>query len=161
LPTIYKKIKMWTHENVGWGDIRLPEQEMQTTGYWLSFPQVVTGSLSASDLESGLVGLANVLINVAPLYLMCDPGDIGVRPEVRSPHAREATIFIYDRVPAGIGFAEKLYELHGQLLAAAEELVKDCGCANGCPSCVGPEGEIGPRGKRNTLRLLAEARKDS
>jgi len=161
LPTIYKKIKMWTHENVGWGDVRLPEQEMQTTGYWLSFPQAVTGSLSASDLESGLVGLANVLINVAPLYLMCDPGDIGVRPEVRSPHAREATIFIYDRVPAGIGFAEKLYELHGQLLAAAEELVKDCGCANGCPSCVGPDGEIGPRGKRNALRLLAEARKDS
>jgi len=161
LPTIYKKIKMWTHENVGWGDVRLPEQEMQTTGYWLSFPQAVTESLTASDLESGLVGLANVLVNVAPLYLMCDPGDIGVRPEVRSPHAREASIFIYDRVPAGIGFAEKLYELHGQLLAAAEELVKDCGCANGCPSCVGPEGEIGPRGKRNALRLLAEARKDS
>ena len=83
---------------------------MQTTGYWLGFPQAVTGSLTASDLESGLVGLANVLINVAPLYLMCDPGDIGVRPEVRSPHAREATIFIYDRVPACIGFAEKLYE---------------------------------------------------
>ena len=161
LPTIYKKIKMWTHENVGWGDVRLPEQEMQTTSYWLSFPPRVTGTFSTSDLESGLVGLANVLINVAPLYLMCDTGDIGVRPEVRSPHAREATIFIYDRVPAGIGFAEKLYELHGQLLAAAEELVKDCGCANGCPSCVGPEGEIGPRGKRNALRLLAEARKES
>ena len=159
LPTIYKKIKMWTHENVGWGDIRLPEQEMQTTAYWLAFPQRVTGMLTRADLESGLVGLSNVLVNVAPLFLMCDPRDIGVKPEVRSPHTGEATIFIYDRVPAGIGFAEKLYRIHDQLLDTAERLVRDCGCAQGCPSCVGPVGEIGPYGKRNALRLIAEARK--
>jgi len=159
LPTIYKKIKMWTHENVGWGDIRLPEQEMQTTAYWLSFPQRVTGMLTRADLESGLVGLSNVLVNVAPLFLMCDPRDIGVKPEVRSPHTGEATIFIYDRVPAGIGFAEKLYRMHDQLLETADRLVRDCGCAQGCPSCVGPVGEIGPYGKRNALRLITEARK--
>jgi DEAD/DEAH box helicase domain-containing protein len=159
LPTIYKKIKLWTHENVGWGDIRLPEQEMQTTAYWLSFPERVTGMLTRADLESGLVGLCNVLVNVAPLFLMCDPRDIGVKPEVRSPHTGEATIFIYDRVPAGIGFAEKLYRIHDQLLDTAERLVRDCGCAQGCPSCVGPVGEIGPYGKRNALRLIGEARK--
>jgi DEAD/DEAH box helicase domain-containing protein len=112
LPTIYKKIKLWTHENVGWGDVRLPEQEMQTTAYWLSLHDSATGMFVPSDVESGLVGLANVLVNVAPLFLMCDPGDIGVKPEVRSPHTREATIYIYDRVPAGIGFAEKLYSIH-------------------------------------------------
>jgi len=161
LPTIYKKIKLWTHENVGWGDIRLPEQEMQTTAYWLSFPERVTRMLTRADLESGLVGLSNVLVNVAPLFLMCDPHDIGVKPEVRSPHTGEATIFIYDRVPAGIGFAEKLYRIHDQLLETAERLVRDCGCAQGCPSCVGPVGEIGPYGKRNALRLIGEARKST
>ena len=159
LPTIYKKIKLWTHENVGWGDVRLPEQEMQTTAYWLSLPESVTGMFMPSDLESGLVGLANVLVNVAPLFLMCDPGDIGVKPEVRSPHTREAAIFIYDRVPAGIGFAEKLYSIHDELLLTAEQLIHDCDCVNGCPSCVGPEGEIGPRGKISALRLISEARK--
>jgi DEAD/DEAH box helicase domain-containing protein len=158
LATIYKKIKLWTHENIGWGDIRLPEQEMQTTAYWLSLLESLTHDFKASDLESGLVGVANVLGNVAPLFLMCDPGDVGVKPEVRSPHTKEATIFIYDRVPAGIGFAEKLYRVHDQLLEAAEELIKDCPCTTGCPSCVGPEDEIGARGKRNALRLLEGAR---
>jgi len=158
LATIYKKIKQWTHENIGWGDVRLPEQEMQTTSYWLSFPEHATRTFTASDLESGLVGVANVLGNVAPLFLMCDPGDLGVKPEVRSPHTKEATIFIYDRVPAGIGFAEKLYRLHDQLLPAAQQLIVDCPCATGCPSCVGPEDEIGTHGKRSALRLLEEAR---
>jgi len=159
LPTIYKKIKMWTHENVGWGDVRLPEQEMQTTAYWLSFPERVMGMFTRADLESGLVGLSNVLVNVAPLFLMCDPRDIGVKPEVRSPHTKEATVFIYDRIPAGIGFAEKLYRIHDQLLDTAAQLVTDCDCAKGCPSCVGPADEIGLRGKGNALRLIAEARK--
>jgi DEAD/DEAH box helicase domain-containing protein len=157
LATIYKKIKLWTHENIGWGDVRLPEQEMQTTSYWLSFPEDVTGAFKASDLESGLVGLANVLGNVAPLFLMCDPGDVGVKPEVRSPHTREATVYIYDRVPAGIGFAEKLFRLHDQLLPAAQQLILDCSCTTGCPSCTGPEAEIGTHGKRSALRLLQEA----
>jgi DEAD/DEAH box helicase domain-containing protein len=157
LATIYKKIKLWTHENIGWGDVRLPEQEMQTTSYWLSLPEAVTGTFRPSELESGLVGLANVLGNVAPLFLMCDPGDVGVKPEVRSPHTKEATIFIYDRVPAGIGFAEKLYRLHDQLLPAARQLIIDCPCTTGCPSCVGPEAEIGSHGKRSALRLLEEA----
>jgi DEAD/DEAH box helicase domain-containing protein len=160
LATIYKKIKLWTHENVGWGDVRLPEQEMQTTAYWLSFPEDVTWSFRASDLESGLVGLANVLGNVAPLFLMCDPGDVGVKPEVRSPHTKEPTIFLYDKIPAGIGFAEKLYRVHDQLLQAAERLILDCPCATGCPSCVGPEDEIGTLGKRNALRLLEKTRQD-
>jgi DEAD/DEAH box helicase domain-containing protein len=158
LATIYKKIKLWTHENIGWGDVRLPEQEMQTTAYWLSFTENATRAFTASDLESGLVGVANVLGNVAPLFLMCDPGDLGVKPEVRSPHTKEATIFIYDRVPAGIGFAEKLYCLHDQLLPAAQQLIMDCPCTTGCPSCVGPEDEIGTHGKRSALRLLQEAR---
>jgi DEAD/DEAH box helicase domain-containing protein len=160
LATIYKKIKLWTHENIGWGDVRLPEQDMQTTAYWLSFPEAATRTFKASDLESGLVGLSNVLGNVAPLFLMCDPGDVGVKPEVRSPHTKQPTIFIYDKIPAGIGFAEKLYRLHDQLLDSAEQLIRDCSCATGCPSCVGPEDEIGAGGRRHALRLLEEARQD-
>jgi DEAD/DEAH box helicase domain-containing protein len=160
LATIYKKIKLWTHENIGWGDVRLPEQEMQTTSYWLSFPETATDAFKASDVESGLVGLSNVFANVAPLFLMCDPADVGVKAEVRSPHTKKATVFIYDKVPAGIGFAEKLYRVHDQLLHAAEQMINDCGCATGCPSCVGPEDEIGTRGKGNALRLLEKARKD-
>jgi len=34
--TGFKKVKLYTHETLGWGEINLPEQTMQTTAYWLS-----------------------------------------------------------------------------------------------------------------------------
>ncbi|HEY8921533.1 MAG TPA: DEAD/DEAH box helicase, partial [Candidatus Limnocylindria bacterium] len=36
--TMFKKIKYHTHENVGWGSISIPEQEMHTTACWLVPP---------------------------------------------------------------------------------------------------------------------------
>jgi DEAD/DEAH box helicase domain-containing protein len=74
---------------------------------------------------------------VAPLSLMCDPRDIAVWPEVKSPATGTATIFMYERVPGGVGFSERLYRMHGQLLANAGGLIGRCGCEWGCPSCVG------------------------
>jgi DEAD/DEAH box helicase domain-containing protein len=102
-----------------------------------------------------LGGLAYVLGNLAPLFLMCDPGDIQVSAENRNPLTQAPTVVIYERIPAGVGFSQRLYELHDQLLASARELVADCRCRDGCPACVGPPGEIGPETKVATGRLLA------
>ena len=63
-------------------------------------------------------------------------------------------VVIYDQAPAGIGFSERLFELHDELLARAYELVAGCECQDGCPSCVGPGGENGYGGKRETQALL-------
>jgi DEAD/DEAH box helicase domain-containing protein len=90
--------------------------------------------------RSALGGLAYVLGNLAPLYLMCDPSDIQVSAESRSPLTQAPTVVIYERVAAGVGFSQRLYELHDTLLAAALELVSDCRCRDGCPACVGPPG---------------------
>jgi DEAD/DEAH box helicase domain-containing protein len=106
-------------------------------------------------MRSGLSGLATVLAHLAPLYLMCDARDVGVHADPRSPLADgRPAIVIYDRVPAGIGFSERLYELHDELIDRAHELVAGCACTDGCPSCVGPAGEEGIGGKRATLALL-------
>jgi DEAD/DEAH box helicase domain-containing protein len=154
-PTIYKKIKLGTHENVGWGKIHLPEQELHTTAYWLCVPQIVADNLPGKEaLQSGLVGVANVLSQIAPLYLMCDPRDIGVVPQVKNPFTGLSTVFLYDTYPGGIGFSKKLYEIHGGMLQAASELVSACACDDGCPSCVGPALEVGSGGKRYTLDML-------
>jgi DEAD/DEAH box helicase domain-containing protein len=154
-PTIYKKIKLGTHENVGWGKIHLPEQELHTTAYWLCVPQLVADHLPGKEaLQSGLVGLANVLSQIAPLYLMCDPRDIGVVPQVKNPFTGLSTVFLYDTYPGGIGFSKKLYEIHEGMLQAASELVGACSCDDGCPSCVGPAMEVGPGGKKHTLDML-------
>lgn len=116
-------------------------------------------------IRSGLAGLSYVLSQLAPLFLMCDPSDLGVHTDaagmVRASHAAQPTeeearpsIFIYDQVPAGIGFSQKLFELHDELIVRALELVTECECKDGCPSCVGPGGENGMGGKQETIEIL-------
>jgi DEAD/DEAH box helicase domain-containing protein len=95
---------------------------------------------SATGLRGALSGLGHVLGEIVPLYLMCDPRDIGVIAEARSAFTELPTITIYDRVPAGIGFSQELFDLHDQLLRAAHDVVAQCPCETGCPSCVGPIG---------------------
>jgi DEAD/DEAH box helicase domain-containing protein len=155
LPTIFKKIKLHTHENVGWGKIHLDEDTFHTAAYWLSLPSAVADGLPRGQLEAGLVGLSHVLGQVAPLFLMCDPRDIAVWPEIKAPFTGAPTIFMYDRVPGGIGFSKRLYQLHRQLLSNAGQLVSRCGCERGCPSCIGPQESSGNNAKMCVLQILS------
>jgi DEAD/DEAH box helicase domain-containing protein len=242
--TSYKKVRLYTHEILGYGEIlpeSIPEQEMDTTAYWFSVlpgpaaqleregvlelergdrgpnweeqrhrarardshlcrhcgaPErpdrshdvhhlqpfrtfgYVRGEndryLEANRLEnlvtlcrschlrvevdrmvrSSLAGLAHVLRHIAPLYLMCAARDIGVVSEARSTSSRQPTITIYDAAPGGSGFSEELFGLHATLLEAARDVVQRCRCQRGCPSCVGPVGEVGEDAKSNCLRLV-------
>ena len=106
-------------------------------------------------IKSGLAGVSYILGNLAPLFLMCDSGDLGRHIEpMENQTFGQPTVVIYDSVPAGIGFSQKLFELHDDLLARALEVVSACPCADGCPSCVGPGGENGGGGKQESLALL-------
>lgn len=246
LTTGFRKIKLYTHETLGWGEIDLPEQEMHTTAYWFCIEPKMADRLleegvifapndygpdwdrirseilerdehrcrkcgaaeppgrvhdvhhlrpfrefgyrrgmnrndliahspdnlitlcrrchhrveTAVGVRGALSGLGHVLGEIAPLYLMCDPRDIGVIAEARSTFTELPTLTIYDRVPAGIGFSQELFDLHDQLLAAARDVVAGCPCESGCPACVGPMpvNEAGdsdlPDVKALTLRLL-------
>ena len=108
-------------------------------------------------MRSGLAGLAYVLGNLAPLFLMCDAGDLGTHIEpVENQNFGQPTIVLYDAIPAGIGFSEKLFEMHDELMRRALELVGECPCTDGCPSCVGPGGENGYGGKQEALEILKE-----
>ncbi len=108
-------------------------------------------------MKSGLSGLAYVLGNLAPLFLMCDTRDLGTHVEpVENKDFGQPAVVLYDAVPAGIGFSEKLFEMHDELIARALELVSECSCADGCPSCVGPGGENGYGGKQEALEILKE-----
>jgi len=154
--TQYKKIRMHTHENLGWGKVFLPESQMHTSAYWLSLPRYLSDRMHEATLNGALAGLANLIGNIAPLYLMCDPRDLGVYAQIKSPFTDSSTVFIYDKVPGGIGFAEKLYDAHDLLLRAALDHVRDCPCQDGCPSCVGvrPSEETLPFAKQTTRQLL-------
>ncbi|MDR7554203.1 MAG: DEAD/DEAH box helicase [Armatimonadota bacterium] len=150
-PTIYKKLTLERHENVGWGPIHLPESTLHTSAYWMTLPPL---PLSRDEVQSVLAALTHALAHVAALYLMCDPRDLGRTYEVASPHTGRPTIFLYDAVPGGVGFAERLFRLRAEVLAAARDLIAACGCEAGCPSCVGPALEAGHRGKTLAREVL-------
>ena len=112
-------------------------------------------------MRSGLAGLSYVLGNLAPLFLMCDSGDLGTHIEpVPSSAFANPSVVLYDLVPAGIGFSQRLFEIHDDLMQRALELVSQCECADGCPSCVGPGGENGMGGKQETIEILKELTKE-
>jgi DEAD/DEAH box helicase domain-containing protein len=169
----FKKIKFYTNENVGSGELDLPEQQMHTTSYWLTIPQSLMATLpyGAADRRDGVLGLAYAMHNVAPLLLMCDTHDLGVSldgvsvagasrmggssrggdpPELSA----SPTVYLYDNYPGGIGFSEPLFGMHEALIARTRELIDGCPCESGCPSCVGPEGASGPLAKAVASRLL-------
>jgi DEAD/DEAH box helicase domain-containing protein len=166
----FKKIKFYTNENVGSGELDLPEQQMHTTACWLTISAPVMAALphASDDRRDGVVGLAFAMRQVAQLLLMCDRHDIGVsigtgdqaedtdltragQPVTLSDEPR---IFIYDNYPGGIGFSEPLFGMHAALLSRTRELIAGCPCERGCPGCVGPVGDTGPLAKTVALRIL-------
>ena len=167
----FKKIKFYTNENVGSGELDLPEQQMHTSSYWLTIPAAVMGALpfGGDDKRDGVIGLAFAMKNVAQLLLMCDGHDIGLSVDGGSLDrtsrtggkgaapaalATEPNIFIYDNYPGGIGFSRPLFDMHGLLIDRTRDLITSCPCESGCPSCVGPEGNTGPHAKAVASAIL-------
>ncbi|MBI3472510.1 MAG: DEAD/DEAH box helicase [Candidatus Solibacter usitatus] len=132
----FKKIKFYTLENVGAGKLSMPEQEMHTTAFWLHFPAAFLArfaDLTPTEKQNGIAGLGNALRTVASLL--------------------EPNLYLYDNYPGGIGQSAPLYRMTEKLLAGAAQLLSGCGCEGGCPSCVGPIGEVGERGKEAARRM--------
>lgn len=172
----FKKIKFYTNENIGSGELDLPEQQMHATSYWLTIPAATMQAMpfGGDDRRDGVVGLAFAMKNVAQLLLMCDSHDIGLSVDggsldrthsagsgragglgsVPEALAAEPNVFIYDNYPGGIGFSRPLFEMHDLLLQRTQDLITGCPCASGCPSCVGPEGNTGPNAKQVASLIL-------
>jgi DEAD/DEAH box helicase domain-containing protein len=158
----FKKIKFYTNENVGSGELDLPEQQMHTTSYWLTIPADAMAQLpyAADDRRDGIVGLAFALKQVAQLLLMCDGHDVAIAIDseaddgAASAAAQRQRIFVYDNYPGGIGFSAPLFQMHDELLSKTRQLIAECDCEQGCPGCVGPIGNTGPLAKAVALRIV-------
>lgn len=160
----YKKIKFHTHENVGYGDVRLPEMQMHTSAFWVTIDEAVVESVCLPDGQpapralvlDAIRGLMNAMHLVASVGLMCDPRDLGAtlgdcgdgdlpsRGDALGP-GFDPTIFLYDHVPGGVGLASRLFEDREALLRRTRTLIDGCPCDRGCPSCIGASSvEPGP-----------------
>jgi DEAD/DEAH box helicase domain-containing protein len=155
LATIYKKLRLETNENLGWGRIHLPEIELHTTAYWLVLDPAAFADWRRDQLDSALAGAGRALQTVGSVLLMADPHDLGLVAQVRSPHVERPVVYLYDSVPGGVGLAVRLFERHAELVHGALALVADCACAEGCPACTGPRLEGGGDAKAGSRRLLA------
>ena len=152
----YKKIKFHTHENVGYGEVHLPEMQMHTTSFWLTFPEdlVRAQPVPRPSVIDALRGLANAMHTVAAVGLMIDPRDlgrtIGDRKDGDAPPGRDRgdgpgfdpTIFLYDHVAGGIGLAPRLFDEREALLRRTRGVVERCHCEDGCPACIGPDAGV-------------------
>ncbi|MGA2764996.1 MAG: DEAD/DEAH box helicase [Spirochaetia bacterium] len=160
--TKFKKLKFHTNENIGYGDITLPADEMHTRSAMLLFDRSSrAGGLFSSLGESaqGVViqRLGALLRTVAPVFLLCDPRDIGVSERVRDPHFECPCLYIYDQYPGGIGLSEGFLRDLSRIARGAREVVERCPCDHGCPSCIGaPDAEQGSvDAKAEVRRFLA------
>jgi DEAD/DEAH box helicase domain-containing protein len=180
----FKKIKFYSSENLGYGQIQLPLHEMHTTSFWVSVPEDTLAPLGLprSEVILAFLGLSYAMQNLAALTVMCDIRDLGRSVGDRSARwfaqaGREGlglysssmeraempleflenfepTVFLYDNYPGGVGFSEKLFDNRRQLLVRTGDLIRNCSCRHGCPSCVGPVEEVGRKAKGQSLNIL-------
>jgi DEAD/DEAH box helicase domain-containing protein len=133
----FKKIKFSTRENIGYGRVDIPAQNLPTTAFWLVPSDGIRAAMKAERLRcsEGLCGIRNLAIEALPMIAMCDSRDIsGV---VDSKNLGQSTLIVYDRYPGGLGYSEKGFHRILELLYLCWQLVSECACDEGCPSCVG------------------------
>jgi DEAD/DEAH box helicase domain-containing protein len=156
--TGYKKIKFFTHENAGYGDVRLPDLEMHTTGFWwtieptrleLAPTSLPPGAWSRALWIDALRGAGAALETVASIALMCEPRDIGRTlgesesldvvgdGDATLDPSYRPTLYLFDALPGGVGLARRIYERTEELMERAARLIAGCPCKSGCPACVG------------------------
>ncbi len=154
LVSMFKKIRFNTHENLGAGPVDLPETEMHTTAFWLSFVPEALGGMPPSAVQAALIGLANLVPQVASLFLMGDPRDLRAVSQVRAPFTEQPTLYLYDNFPGGVGYSQEIYRIYEDVFRAAKQVIIECPCGDGCPSCIGPGHQGTEAGKQPALQLL-------
>jgi DEAD/DEAH box helicase domain-containing protein len=133
----FKKIKFATRENIGLGPVEIPAQNLPTTAVWLAPSDEIRAAMKGAGLRAGegVSGLRNLAIVALPLVAMCDSRDLG--GVVDSKNLGRSTMILYDRYPGGLGYSERGFHHMPRLLAICLDMVRDCPCEDGCPSCVG------------------------
>ncbi len=134
---MFRKVRFHSRDSLGSEDLDLPPETLQTVAFWFAPPEDVVEAMKREGLPVGeaLTGIANVLVEVAPLFVMCDVQDIGA--VVDTQNLGRDTLFLHDRYPGGMGYASRCLEQFEEMIQTVRDVVRDCGCEDGCPSCVG------------------------
>ena len=134
---MFKKIRFHSRDSLGFEKLEMPPQSLETVAFWFTPSAAAVADLGEAGLLIGeaLTGVANVLVEVAPFVVMCDPQDIGTVVDARNLGLD--ALFLYDRYPGGMGYARRCLDEFDELMATVATVIRQCGCEDGCPSCVG------------------------
>jgi DEAD/DEAH box helicase domain-containing protein len=134
---MFKKIRFHSRDSLGFEKLELPPQILETVSFWFAPPPYIAQAMTENSLLMGdaLMGIANVLIEVAPLFVMCDTQDVGV--VVDEKNLNRSALFFHDRYPGGMGFSRRCLDQFDNIMTTISDVIHDCGCVDGCPSCVG------------------------
>jgi len=132
-----KKVRFHSLDSIGYKALDLPRLTLDTVSLWFVPPPAARAAVKAAGHAPGeaLSGVRNLVVTLMPLFAMCDPSDIGAVLDSKNLGAQG--LFVFDRYPGGLGFAEQAFHRFEELLTACRALVDDCPCDDGCPSCVG------------------------
>jgi DEAD/DEAH box helicase domain-containing protein len=132
-----KKVRFYSLDSIGYKALDLPRLTLDTAALWWAPPLAARAAVKAAGFAPGeaLSGLRNLVVTLMPLFAMCDPSDIGA--VLDSKNLGTQALYVFDRYPGGLGFAEQGFHRFEELLAACDALVRDCPCDDGCPSCTG------------------------
>ncbi len=132
-----KKVRFYSLDSIGYKALDLPRLTLDTASLWWAPPVAARAAVKAAGFAPGeaLSGLRNLVVTLMPLFAMCDPSDIGA--VLDSKNLGTQALYVFDRYPGGLGFAEQGFHRFEELLAACDALVRDCPCDDGCPSCTG------------------------
>jgi len=134
---MFKKIRFHSRDSLGFEKLELPPQELETVAMWFSPPEDLARRMVERKMvvSEGLIGIANVLVEVAPFFVMCDTQDVGT--VVNSSCLGRDALFLHDRYPGGMGYARRCLDRIEELMQTVHAVIRDCSCEGGCPSCVG------------------------
>jgi DEAD/DEAH box helicase domain-containing protein len=139
--------------------LTLPPQTFETRALWMILPDYLQRDLIPEKIHfmGGLHAAEHGTIAMMPLHVVCDRWDLGGISTPAHPQVPQPVIFIYDGYPGGVGLTERAYETMEQLLATTFEMIRDCECEDGCPSCIqSPKCGSGnhPLDKKGALLIL-------
>ncbi len=134
----YRRLRHFSDEVLEEVPLEMPPVEYETVALWWDLPEQLPFDLARRGLDflGGIHAVEHAAIGILPLFAMCDRWDIGGLSTPRHPDTDASQIFIYDGFPGGVGIAEKGFELLPKLWAATLDVIRQCPCSAGCPSCV-------------------------
>jgi DEAD/DEAH box helicase domain-containing protein len=132
-----KKVRFHSLDSIGYHPLELPRLTLETCGFWFAPGEEAWRVVARAGLNpmEGLSGVRNLFVTLLSMLSMCDPADLGGM--IDSSNLGRPALFLFDRYPGGLGFAEQGYARLDELAHRALEHVRGCDCEAGCPSCVG------------------------